>query len=39
MADLDVFLKPTEFMDFHRERVKNKAHEITEGLKSDVLYF
>jgi transglutaminase-like putative cysteine protease len=35
MTDLDQYLQPTEFLDFQRERVKNKAHEITDGSKSD----
>ena len=35
MVDLDQYLEPTEFLDFQRERVRNKAHEITDGLKSD----
>jgi len=35
MVDLDQYLEPTEFLDFQRERVRNKALEITEGLKFD----
>ena len=35
MVDLDQYLEPTEFLDFQRERVRNKAHEITDGLNSD----
>ncbi len=35
MADISQYLQPTEFLDFHRDRVRNKALEITEGLKSD----
>ena len=35
MDDLDQYLQPTEFLDFNRDRVRNKAHEITNGLKSD----
>ncbi len=35
MANLDQYLQPTEFLDFNRDRVKNKANEITKGLKSD----
>ena len=35
MTNLNSYLEPTEFLDFHRDRVKNKAHEITDGLKSD----
>jgi len=35
MVDLDQYLESTEFLDFQRERVRNKAHEITDGLNSD----
>ncbi len=35
MADLDKYLQPTEFLDFNKERVRSKAHEITDGLKTD----
>lgn len=35
MADLDQYLQPTEFLDFQKDRVKKKAIEITDGLKSD----
>jgi len=35
MADLDQYLQPTEFLDFQKNRVKKKANEITDGLKSD----
>ncbi|TFG27460.1 MAG: transglutaminase [Promethearchaeota archaeon] len=35
MVDLDQYLQPTEFLDFNRDRVRNKAHEITNGLESD----
>lgn len=35
MADLKPYLQPTEFLDFNRKRVLDKALEITEGLKSD----
>jgi transglutaminase-like putative cysteine protease len=35
MADLDQYLQPTEFLDFQKDRVKKKANEITDGLKSD----
>ena len=35
MDDLKIYLQPTEFLDFNRKRVLNKALEITEGLKSD----
>ena len=35
MADLDQYLQPTEFLDFNKDRVKNKANEITKGLKSE----
>ncbi len=29
------YLQPTEFLDFHKERVNNRALEITKGLSSD----
>ena len=35
MADIDQYLEPTEFLDFQRERVRNKANEITNVLKTD----
>ncbi len=35
MDDLKIYLQPTEFLDFNRKRVLDKALEITEGLKSD----
>jgi len=35
MDDLKTYLQPTEFLDFNRKRVLDKALEITEGLKSD----
>ena len=33
--NLEEYLDPTDFLDFHRKRVKKKALEITEGLTSD----
>jgi len=35
MGDMEQYLQPTEFLDFNKKRVKNKALEITKGLKSD----
>jgi len=35
MEDLNIYLQPTEFLNFHRKQVKNKAVEITERLKND----
>jgi len=35
MAELNQYLQPTEFLDFNRDRVKNKAHVITNALKTD----
>ncbi len=35
MEDLSIYLKPTEFLDFHKKRVKETALEITKGLKQD----
>ncbi|MHA1196688.1 MAG: transglutaminase-like domain-containing protein [Promethearchaeota archaeon] len=32
MDDLSIYLKPTEFLDFHRKSVRNKAFEIVKGL-------
>ncbi len=35
MADLSIYLESTEFLDFHRKRVKEAAIEITKDLKED----
>jgi len=35
MKDMEQFLKPTEFFDFDKKRVKVQALEITKGLKTD----
>ena len=35
MEDLTNYLQPTEFLDFDKKRVSDKAFEIIEGLKSD----
>ncbi len=35
MEDLTNYLQPTEFLDFDKKRVSNKAFEIIEGLKTD----
>ena len=35
MEELTKYLQPTEFLDFDKKRVGNKALEITEGLKTD----
>jgi len=35
MEDVKQYLEPTEFFDFHKKRVRDKALEITEGLKTD----
>lgn len=35
MADMKQYLQPTEFFDFHKSKVKNKAFDITDGLKND----
>jgi hypothetical protein len=35
MEDISIYLQPTEFFDFDKKDVYEKAHEITKGLKSD----
>ena len=35
MGDMEKYLQPTKFFDFNNQRVKNKALEIIEGLKTD----
>ncbi|MFX1379103.1 MAG: transglutaminase family protein [Promethearchaeota archaeon] len=35
MADLSIYLQPTEFLDFNKKRVKETAIEITKHLKED----
>jgi hypothetical protein len=35
MENMDKYLRPTEFLDFHKKRVRDKALEITDGLKTD----
>ena len=35
MEDLSIYLQPTEFLDFHKKRVKETAIEITKDLKED----
>jgi hypothetical protein len=35
MEDLGIYLQPTEFFDFHKKRVKERAIEITKGLNED----
>ena len=35
MKDMEQYLKPTEFFDFDKKRVKDQASEITYGLKTD----
>lgn len=35
MVDFEQYLRPTEFFDFHKLRVKEKAIEITRDLKTD----
>ncbi len=35
MEDLTNYLQPTEFLDFDKKRVSDKAFEIIEGLKTD----
>jgi len=35
MDDVDLYLQPTEFLDYNKRLVKNKALEITGGLKTD----
>jgi transglutaminase-like putative cysteine protease len=35
MEDLKIYLQPTEFLDFQKRKVKEKALEITEGLETD----
>jgi transglutaminase-like putative cysteine protease len=35
MINLEQYLQPTDFLDFHKSKVKNKAIEITDGLSSD----
>jgi transglutaminase-like putative cysteine protease len=35
MDDFESLLQPTEFLDFNRKRVRDKAFEITEGLKTE----
>ena len=36
MSDLDLYLQPTEFLDFNKRRVREKALKITNGLKTDI---
>jgi hypothetical protein len=35
MEDIDLYLQPTEFLDYNRKKVSQKAFEITENSKSD----
>jgi hypothetical protein len=35
MEDLSIYLQPTEFLDFHKKRVKQTAIEITKDLTED----
>ncbi|MFX0039631.1 MAG: transglutaminase-like domain-containing protein [Promethearchaeota archaeon] len=35
MEDLSIYLQPTEFLDFHKKRVKETAIKITKGLNED----
>jgi len=35
MEDLNIYLQPTEFLNFNKTHVKNKALEITKDLKTD----
>ena len=35
MVDLQQYLQPTEFFDFHKKRVQEKALEITKGLNTE----
>ncbi|MFW9936495.1 MAG: transglutaminase-like domain-containing protein [Candidatus Thorarchaeota archaeon] len=35
MEDLEKYLQPTEFFDFNKANVRNKAFEITNGLKNN----
>jgi len=35
MEDIDIYLQPTEFLDFNRKRVKDTASKITKGLKNN----
>jgi hypothetical protein len=34
MGDISIYLKPTEFFDFDKPKVRSKAFEITKGLKT-----
>jgi transglutaminase-like putative cysteine protease len=35
MEDLELYLKPTEYLDFNKKVVSAKALEITKGLNTD----
>jgi transglutaminase-like putative cysteine protease len=35
MGDIDIYLQPTKFFDFHKTKVQQKALEITEDCNSD----
>ena len=35
MTDLEQYLQPTVFFDFHKPKVKNKAIEITKGFETN----
>jgi transglutaminase-like putative cysteine protease len=35
MVDIKIYLQSTEFLDFHKKRVRDKAFEITKGLNTD----
>jgi len=35
MGNFDIYLQPTEFFDFNRKSVREKAFEITEGLETE----
>ncbi|MFX1394309.1 MAG: transglutaminase-like domain-containing protein, partial [Promethearchaeota archaeon] len=35
MGDMEIYLQPTEFLNFHKKRVRDKAIEITNGLETN----
>jgi len=35
MGDMEIYLQPTEFLNFHKKRVRDKAIKMTNGLKTN----
>jgi len=38
MGNFDIYLQPTEFFDFNKKFVREKAFEITAGLESTLIF-